>query len=177
MLRPVAEVGALAIGLLMGHELTYALVSADAHEAARLWASTGHAAVSPGRLVLAVTFALVVQALWRTCAFAAERTSVTGHVLPQITAFVCLEQVERAAVGTTVWERPWLLLLGVAVQVVVAAGIVALRNGLECLRSIGRRASPTWSTAGLPPSRPYGPVVLSSWWLVDTRPTRGPPAL
>lgn len=176
-LRSSAEVAAAAVGLLAGHQLTYALVTADAHEAERLWVLTGHATVSPVRVALAFAFAVAVHICWQCSRFVVIARGVGCQVGLQVLAFVSLEQVERATVGAAVWERPWLLSLGIATQIVVAAGIIALREGLGLLIAVVRHLGPSWGAAELSLGRPHGEVVLPlQRWLVRTRPTRGPPA-
>jgi hypothetical protein len=147
------------VGLVVGHELTYALVVPDAARRDSLLLSTGHAyfpalarvALALGGVALGAWFLRELSAIRRGAPAQAFRTLA----LVQTTAFAALEIVERilsrVPLAELVRDR---VALGIAIQIVVAWALAAVVSALgRAARRLAARR-PAWR-------RPTPTVVVS----------------
>ncbi|MGH9190714.1 MAG: hypothetical protein ACRD0Q_11930 [Acidimicrobiales bacterium] len=158
---PVASV---VVGVVAAHAADYALVHPQSSERAHQLSATGHgywhaavaaALVAAGALLL---LALVEGARRGLCGGARHPghgrlvTRVATLAGCQVGLFCIVELVERAAAGvdpTTLLRQPELV-LGIVLQVVVAAVMTLLLDGVErvagdatVLRAVSRRRQPS----------------------------------
>lgn len=131
-LRHLAIFGTAFIGLLLGHYLDYLVAIPDHDHRQVFLASTGHGYLRVGlifacvALVISVLAALVLgyrrgkRGIRETSEFS-FRSALFRLSVVQAGGFIALELVERLVSGGSFHGMPALLLLGVVVQVLVAA--------------------------------------------------------
>lgn len=174
------------VGLLLGHQLAYALVFRDPHILAHALADTGHnwLALMPiiGAVALAIAFT-----------HAANQRDDKNHLRQraialisiQLIAYVALESIERLAHGAlpsdllaelTSTQGALLFVVGLLLQLGTALGAVLLARGISiavrCLLR-GERPKPRLGPARVPPTRSFKPNGVA----LQLRPARGPPLL
>jgi hypothetical protein len=173
--RSCAELVPLAaIGVVLGHLLTYAIAIPDARERSGFLARTGH-----GYFPVFAEYALVVGtitlAAWligslRPDGRVAGARGVVGVLAPvQVVGFVCLEVGERAIGHASFADLVGRdLIIGVLVQVLVAAVVawivaVVTRAAAHCLAAASGRP-PRYATVSVRPpvvARPASKAVAA----------------
>ena len=173
-------------GVVLAHALDYAVVFPHAADRARQLDATGH-----GYWPIAVAAAFVAGATALAIAVRRGMLGAVGRVADprpfpqrvahlavwQVALFVAVEVAERAAVGVAV--APLVtspeFLLGLAVQVVVAAVALTLLGAVErAAREIARRRRrlrPTGTPVAAPVPWAFPPMPVC----LDTAGPRGPP--
>lgn len=130
-----AVLGVAAGGVLLGHWLTYRLVSPHAHAREALLARTGHAYLGLANDI-GIAFAVVaLAAVFLTHLTQRDQTAGVGRwflrlAFFQVGAFLAMETMERVSSGAPLADlmQHGLLPSGIAVQLVVAlAGALAVR--------------------------------------------------
>jgi hypothetical protein len=159
--RPASRAAVLGValgGVLLGHELTYALLQPQAASRDLLLASTGHAYLgfaNHGALAVAIVSlaALFLSRLGRRGddPSVAELTwRLAGF---QILAFAAIEVIERLSVGAPLGDLVRIVPVGGLIQLVVAV-VAAL-----ALRSLLRVADAVTAALGSPPPA-LAPVAI-----------------
>lgn len=178
----------LAVGVLTGHSLAYALTVFAPHERAHVLEESGHAYLHHATLLVAVCFSLAAAAfVSRALAVARGRRNrpvpaPVFAVLPPV-AFLAQEYLERLLhSGELAWATALqpAVLVGLVLQIPIALATLALARTLaELADSVGR------SFAQEPPKRLVTPLFLVPVSVdapllrsVDSRgwTERGPPA-
>jgi hypothetical protein len=128
-LRGLPVFGSAAVGLLLGHSLSYALAVPDPHHRDLILSRTGHGYLPAAgqvavMLVLAAVAAILARAWSNHDRGQPERFSwIVGTLAAlQIGAFAVQEVLERVAAGAPLGDlvRDHLLVTGIAAQVAVA---------------------------------------------------------
>lgn len=156
--RRAALVTWALIGLLLGHNISYAATFRDPQVLLHVLQDTGHhwLALTPVFVTLLVALLVVTSARGATGAASLRRRYVTIAAL-QLSAYIAVEVLERLAHGSSLGDvvagltngyGPTLLAFGLIAQLLVAAGAVLLSRMVERivarLRAVSqRRATPT----------------------------------
>ncbi|HUL86414.1 MAG TPA: hypothetical protein VLX89_12955 [Actinomycetota bacterium] len=164
--RPASRAAVLGValgGVLIGHELTYAVLQPRAASRAALLASTGHAylgladhaALAIGIVSLAAFFLSRLGRRDDDPSFVELLGRLAGF---QILAFATIEVIERLGVGAPLGDLERILPVGAVVQLIVAAAAALL------LRSVLRAADAVASALGsAPPALASASVGLVAW--------------
>lgn len=182
---PVSVLAWSAAGLLGGHHLAYALVYRDPAAIAHALADTGHGWtwLAP-LLAVAMVFVAVVTGLRGDAPVTGFRARWLAVAAIQVTAFVAMEAAERLAHGVApaglvpslLEGAGWaVLLLGLAIQVLIAGVVTVLSRVVATLAAVLRRrrarAARTSRGAVLHPATDRL-VLPFLGWVTDPR---GPP--
>jgi hypothetical protein len=163
--------GLLALaGIVAGHQASFFVATSDSSHRHALWASTGHGSwASVHAIVLALAVAVVigfVGALVRSKGASRPpsgryRWALGRLAVVQVTGFALVEVVERANAGASVAEvlADRILLIGLAVQVVVAALACLILFFISHVVAMFK---------GLPPQL-YGTRPLPNFFSTETR--------
>lgn len=174
------------VGLLVGHQVAYALVYRDPHIIAHALADTGHSWIGLVPVVCCVAFGIsIVHSVRRSERNVSPRLHALILVSIQVIAFVAIEVVERIAHGARTEDLlaelgtangALLFTVGLLLQLITAIGSVVLSRGIAAVVSYLLRARPARRSASsqgfsLPCATPYYGTTLT------LQPVRGPPLL
>ena len=151
--RPASRATVLGVafgGVLLGHELTYALLQPRAGQRQILLATTGHAylGVANHAALIVAVISLAAVFLGRLGGRAEDPSfrELTGRLAGfQFLTFAAIEVIERLSVSAPLHDLTHVLPVGALVQVAVAAATALL------LRSLLRAADAVVATLGSPP--------------------------
>jgi hypothetical protein len=153
--RRVATLGVAVGGVLVGHWLTYELVSPGGHARTTLLRATGHAYLGFANdlaLILALAaFAALFVGQLSAANGTGRAVGITRRVVAfQVSAFVLMEVLERVTAGAPLSEliRAGVLPIGIATQAVVA--LVAAASIRWMLR-VADRVAAVLSRPAVPP--------------------------
>lgn len=183
-LRVLALLAVASVGLMVGHSLTYLKLAPSHGVRTALLGITGHSYLDKV-LAFGPALALMAALYWVAAGFLTSRyrrPSLTGTAvalaLIQTIGFAGQEVLERLISGAPLHDLGSVMLLGVPLQLVVAAlGAVLVR----ALHEAGLKLGTLLNDSQPQPSTPVQPV-LRSISFVSAVPTgglrsRGPPAL
>ena len=156
--RPAALLGLALGGVLVGHALTYRVLVPDAHARTVELAETGHGYLGGANVVgmLAVIVALSILFLGRLVRRDGDVPRAIGRLVAfQLTTFVAMEILERLGSGDGVHQLMPVLVVGLPVQVMVAAIVaVVVRFTLRAATIVADRG------AGEAVARSFGAIAL-----------------
>jgi hypothetical protein len=156
--RPLLVVAWSVAGLLIGHQLAYALVFRDPAILAHALADTGHHWLTLLPIFLAAATAVGVAALWaggRGPQSQRHRLLLFGAL--QLSAYSAIEVAERLAHGAGLegiaaeLRHPGgaaLLLVGLLLQALIAVGLALLSRAAEAVVARLRRRTPAPTGSG-----------------------------
>lgn len=184
-IRTLALLAVASAGLLGGHSLTYLGLASSTSDRAGVLEASGHgylekAIVFSGAMALmSVLFWLAAGALKRGLPLPRWQATALALGAIQVTGFAAQEVLERLIVGAPLHDLAAVLLLGVPLQLMVAA-VGALM--ITVLHKAGERIagwlSPHHPTrAGSPAQLPPSSVHFRSALLAGGLGSRGPPPL
>jgi uncharacterized membrane protein YjjP (DUF1212 family) len=167
-------------GVLLGHTLTYRLLLPDAHARADELARSGHAYLA-GANVVAVTVAIAALAVLFLGRLLRSELATTSDVLTrltafQIAAFTAMEVLERCASGAGFSRIVPVLLLGLPVQVLVAAVIALIARTVSSAAERFGRAAPAMEFVSAAIAVANGAGVAPVHRPVGSPPGRAPPS-
>lgn len=184
VLRAVSVAGLALAGLVGGHAIGYAIAIPDAHHRSTLVAETGHGYL-PAASWIAIVFGLaalgagIVRGYVRRTHRRRERFGRAALAMMgmQALAFVLVEVFERLAAGAPLDTlSPYLLLVGIAAQLVVGLVAALVLVGLRKLGSALRAQDFTPAAVPIECSRAPEAIEAHPTPALSANHVRGPPA-